>query len=79
MNISLVQLQLVLVCALLVVRGEGRADEAATDPNGEGSEAAALADLKAQFEHLSNKLEGLTVSKLLPGYYTSSSIGCSHS
>lgn len=61
-NISLVHLQLVLVCAFLLVRGEGGVGEAATGPNGEGSDAAALAGLKAKFEHLSSKLEGLTVS-----------------
>lgn len=61
-NVNLVHLQLVFVCAFLLVRGEGEADEAASGTNGEGSETAALAELKAKFEHLSSKLEGLTVS-----------------
>lgn len=67
-SINLIHFQLVLVCAYLLVQGEGGADEGVDktvrDLNVEGSEAAALADLRAKFEHLSNKLEGLTVSSL---------------
>lgn len=61
-NVNLGHLQLLVVCAFLLVQGGGGTDEVASGPNGQGSEGAALEDLKAKFEHLSNKLEGLTVS-----------------
>lgn len=63
LNVNLGHLQLLFACAFLLVRGGGGTDEAVSGPNGEGPEAAALANLRAKIERLSNKLEGLTVSE----------------